>query len=117
LLGAATGVALLYDLRDEASEREADEVNLIELQRLHERDGVAGHPCDRVRRRAFGRTDTAVVERDDVALGRDAVDDPRVPVVHHGGPVVQGRPRVRRRVLQRGARQPPTSTIWVSAPL
>ena len=54
-----------------------------------EGDGVGGHLVDGVRHRSARCADAAVVERDHVSLGGDAVDDPRVPVIQDGGEVVQ----------------------------
>ncbi len=74
-------------LGDHAAHGEAEEVDLVETQRPDEGDGVLGHRLDGVRRRAGGRADAPVVERDDPVLRGDAVDDPRVPVVEDRGQV------------------------------
>src|SRR3954462_3691678 len=61
------------DLRDETAEREAQQVDLAETERAHERDGVLGHRLDCVRSRASGCTDAAIVEYDHMMLRRQAV--------------------------------------------
>jgi len=76
-------------LRDSPAEREAEEVDLVVAEGADEGDGVGGHLVDGVRHRSARRADAAVVERDHLSLGGDAVDDPRVPVVQDGGEVVQ----------------------------
>ena len=81
---------LLRDhLRDEAAQGKAEEVDLVESQCADERDGVLCHRLDRVRCLALGSADPAIVEGDHAVLGRDAVDDPGVPIVEVRGEVIQ----------------------------
>ena len=81
---------LLRDhLRDEAAEREAEEIDLIEPQRADEGDGVPRHRGNGRGRRPLRSADAAVVEGDHPVVGGDAVDDPRIPVVQDRTQVVQ----------------------------
>jgi hypothetical protein len=68
-------------LGDEAAEGEAEQTDLLQTERVEERDSVIGHLLGGVRSRARGAADAGVVESDHVALGREAVDQGRVPVV------------------------------------
>ena len=78
-----------YDLSDTATEREPEQVDLLEPQRADEGDGVAPHLIDLMWYRGAGRTDSAVVEGDHPVVSGDAVDDPWIPVVENCGQVVQ----------------------------
>src|SRR4030095_6802030 len=68
-------------LRNKASEREAEEVDLFQAQRSDEGDGILRHRRDRVRSRALRRADPSVVEGDHADPGCNAVDDSRIPSV------------------------------------
>ena len=76
-------------LGDAAAEGEADQVDALMAERADERCGVGGHLGHRVRDFPAASADPAVVEGDDVVAGGDPVDHARVPVVEHGGEVVQ----------------------------
>jgi hypothetical protein len=68
-------------LGDHAAEGEREDVDLVEAERPDERVGVVGHRLDAVGNLSRGGADAAVVERDDVMVLGDGVDDPWVPVV------------------------------------
>jgi hypothetical protein len=68
-------------LGDEAAEREAEEVDRVELEGLEERDGIARHLGDRARGGARRSGHSGVVERDDPPVARQRVDQSGVPVV------------------------------------
>jgi hypothetical protein len=76
-------------LRDEAAQREAEEIDLIEPQRADEGDGVARHGGNRRGRPPLRSTDAAVVEGDHPMMRGDAIDDTRIPVVQNRPEVVQ----------------------------
>ncbi len=85
-------------LGDHAAEGEGEDVDLVEAERADEGVGVVGHRLDAVGNLAGGGADAAVVERDDVVLLGDRVDDARVPVVQvrrevdeedHGDPALR----------------------------
>ena len=76
-------------LRNEAADREAEQVDLLELHRLDEGDRVVGHRLDRVRRRACRGADAGVVERDHAPFRGERVDQGRVPVVEVAAEVLQ----------------------------
>jgi hypothetical protein len=76
-------------LGDEASEGEAQEVDLSHPQGTDEDNGVFRHGVDGGRHPARSAADTAVVEDDDVSVCGDPVDDSGVPVVDGRGEVVQ----------------------------
>ena len=85
-------------LGDHAAEGEGEDVDLVEAERADEGVGVVGHRLDAVGNLAGGGADAAVVERDDVVLPGDRVDDARVPVVQvrrevdeedHGDPALR----------------------------
>jgi hypothetical protein len=76
-------------LGDEAAEGEAEQVRPRQADRIGE---GADLPCvlgDRVRGQAGGRTDADVVDEDDLALGRQGIDERRVPVVEVAAEVLQ----------------------------
>jgi hypothetical protein len=68
-------------LGDEATDREAEEVNWAELERIEERDGIARHLRDRAGRRARRPAHPSVVERHDSPIVRQRVDQGGIPVV------------------------------------
>ena len=72
-------------LGDEAADREAEHVNLLQSQRLDEGDGVGAHLLDRGRHLAGAAGNAGVVEQDHFARRREAVGHRRVPVVHRAG--------------------------------
>ena len=74
-------------LGDHAAEGEGEDVDHIEAERADEGVGVVGHRLDAIGNPAGRGADAAVVERDDVVLPGDRVDDARVPVVEGRGEV------------------------------
>ena len=86
-LADQTRVLLCHHLRDHPSERETEQVNLVEAESADERDGVIGHRLDRGRRGPSGCTDASIVEGDHPAPRGDTVDHSRVPVVEDRGQV------------------------------
>jgi hypothetical protein len=85
-------------LGDHAAEGEGEDVDRLEAERADEGVGVVGHRLDAVGNLSRGGADAAVVERDDVMVLGDGVDDPRVPVVQgcrkmdeedHGDPALR----------------------------
>src|SRR5918994_1086289 len=74
-------------LGDHAAEREGEDVDRVEAERLDEADSVVGHRLDAVGHGAGGGADATVVEGDHVVPLGDRVDDARVPVVQRGGEV------------------------------
>ena len=76
-------------LRDEAADREAEQVHPLEVQGLDERDGVVGHRFDRVRRLSGRRSDADVVERDHPSIRGEGIDESGVPVVEVAAEVLQ----------------------------
>jgi hypothetical protein len=59
-------------LRDEPADREPEQVDLGEAERVRERDHLAGTRRDRPTRLARGGPDAGVVDQDDLALRRQA---------------------------------------------
>ena len=76
-------------LRDEAADREAEQVHALETDRLDEGDRTVSHRLDRVRGRAARRGDSDIVERDYASLRGESVDHRRVPVVEVSAKVLQ----------------------------
>jgi hypothetical protein len=76
-------------LRDEAADREAEQIHPLEVHRLDERDRVVGHGFGGVRRRAGRGPDADVVERDHPSLRGEGVDEGGVPVVEVAAEVLQ----------------------------
>ena len=71
------------------AEGEPDQIHLRQSERSDERNRVVGHLVDVVRHYRSGGPNASVVERDDTVVRRDAVDHSWVPVVEHGGEVMQ----------------------------
>ena len=76
-------------LGDHAAERVAQQVDRCESEGLHERHRICGHGLDGVWGGAAGASDAPEVDQDDAALGGEAVDHGRVPVVEDPGEMVQ----------------------------
>src|ERR1700719_1439270 len=69
-------------LHDQAADREAKYVNLLQAQRLDEGDGVGGHLLERRRDLAGAAGDARVVEQDHLTVASEAMRHHRVPVIH-----------------------------------
>jgi hypothetical protein len=78
-----TRLLLRDDLRDEAAEREAQQIDFAKAQSADERDGIPSHLFDRLGGRTSGSADSTIVERNDVVPRRQAIDDPRIPIVQY----------------------------------
>ncbi len=65
-LADQAGVLVDQRLGDETAEREREDVDPVEAERLDEGEGVVGHRLDAVGHLAAGAADAAVVEGDDV---------------------------------------------------
>jgi hypothetical protein len=76
-------------LRDEAADRESEQIDSLKIHRLEKGDGAVGHRFDRVRRGAGGRADADVVERDHTSVRSERVDESGVPVVEVAAEVLQ----------------------------
>lgn len=89
--GAADEIGCVEEdlLRDEAAEREANQVGRLQSQRPDRGDRVGGHFGHTERCRAAGITDTAVVERIDRPNRRQTLDDPGIEIVEVGAPVIE----------------------------
>jgi hypothetical protein len=72
-------------LGDEAADREAEHINLLQSQRLDEGDGVGAHRLERGRHLARAVGNACVVEQDHFPRRREAVGHRRIPVVHRAG--------------------------------
>jgi hypothetical protein len=73
------------DLRDEAAQGEAKEIDLLEAQRTDKGHSVPRHRFNGVRCRAFRRADSSVVEDDNPVFRSNAIDDPVIPPVQFRG--------------------------------
>ena len=76
-------------LRDEAAEREAEQIDPLKVHCLEEGDGAVGHGFDRVRRPTGRGADADVVERDHASIRGERFDESRVPVVEVATEVLQ----------------------------
>jgi hypothetical protein len=72
-------------LGDEAADREAEHVDLLESERRDEGDGLAAHRLERGRYLTRAARNASVVEQDHLPRRRQAVGHQRVPVVHGAG--------------------------------
>jgi hypothetical protein len=75
--------------RDEAADREAEQVDPLKVHRLDEGDRIVGHCFDRAGRRAGRCRHPGVIERDDPSSRGERVDKRRVPVVEAAAEVLQ----------------------------
>src|ERR1700676_5311738 len=69
-------------LHDQAPDREAKYVNLLQAQRLNEGDGVSSHPLERRRDLAGAAGDARVVEQDHLPVASQAIRHRWVPIIH-----------------------------------
>ena len=85
-------------LGDMAAEREPEEVDPLQAERIDEGDRIPCHIRDVLWNRAGRATDAAVVQEDDLAVPREAVDEQRVPAVEVAAEVLQHHQRQRVRL-------------------
>jgi hypothetical protein len=97
------GPAQRHVLGEEGSQRESQDVDLRQVQRVDEGDGVLRHLRDRAGRGTAHATDAGVVEGDDPSVGGQRVHQHRVAVVEVSSEVHQQHQRRRRRQV-RGTR-------------
>ncbi len=76
-------------LGDCTAEGEPDQVDGAMAEGANERSRILAHLFEVCRYRGVGCSYASVVERDDVVILGDSVDDARIPVVEDGGEVVQ----------------------------
>src|SRR5712675_2823130 len=69
-------------LHDQAADREAKQVNLLQAQRLDKGDGVSAHLLERRRDLAGAAGDARVVEQDHFTVASEAIRHRRVPIIH-----------------------------------
>ena len=69
------GVFRCDDLGHESAHREPEQINLLEPERLNERDCVVGHLGDRTRGRSLRCADASVIEGNHSVLGGEAIHD------------------------------------------
>ena len=69
-------------LHDQAADREAKEVNLLQAQCLDEGDGVSAHLFERRRDLAGAAGDARVVEQDHLPVASQAIRHRWVPIIH-----------------------------------
>jgi hypothetical protein len=76
-------------LRDEAADREAEQIHPLEAHRLDTGDRIVGHRFDGVRRRAGRGGDADVVERNYASIRSERVHQGGIPVVEVPAEVLQ----------------------------
>jgi hypothetical protein len=76
-------------LRYVAANREAEDINLRESQRTHERDGVIRHCFDRVRRVPSRSRHASVVKHHHWSVLSESIRDSRIPMVHPPAKVLE----------------------------
>src|SRR3954470_16385024 len=81
-----------------ATERESEEVDPLQVERIDEGDRIPGHVGDVLRNGACGAGSPAVVDQDALAVPGQAVDEQRVPVVEVAAEVLQHHQRQRIRL-------------------
>src|ERR1700720_901863 len=69
-------------LRDHAADREAKYVNLLQVQRLDEGDGVSAHLLERRRDLAGTAGDARVVEQNHLPVASQAIRHRWIPIIH-----------------------------------
>ena len=85
-------------LSDMAAEREPEEVDPLQAECIDEGDRIAGHLGDVLRNDACRAAHPAVVDEDDLAVARQAIDEERVPAVEVAAEVLQHHERQRIRL-------------------
>jgi hypothetical protein len=83
-----TRLLLRDDLRDETAEREAQQIDFGETESAYERDGIPSH-LDRFGGRPSGSADPTIVERNNVVLRCQAIQDPRILIVQYRRQMVE----------------------------
>src|SRR5216683_1454314 len=78
-----TRLLLRDDLGDETAEREAQQIDFAKTESAYERDGIPSHLLDRFGGRTSGSADPTIVERNNVVLRREAIHDPRIPILQY----------------------------------
>jgi hypothetical protein len=86
-------------LRDVAAEREAEDVDFLQTERVDEGERVASHVGHVVGNNSRRAADAAVVEQDDFATLCEPVDQRRVPAVQVAAEVLEADERRRVRLL------------------
>src|SRR4051812_48549967 len=81
-----------------ATERESEEVDSLQAERIDEGDRIPGHVGDVLWNGARRAGNPAVVDQDDLAVPRQAIDEQRVPVVEVAAEVLQHHERQRIRL-------------------
>ena len=76
-------------LRDVAAEREAEDVDFLQAERVDEGERVASHVGHVVGNDSGRAADAAVVEQDDFAILGEPVDQRRVPAVEVAAEVLE----------------------------
>src|SRR6202171_4158791 len=75
-------------LGDEAADREAEDINLLESQRLDEGDGVSTHLLERGRHLPARAGNARIVEQNHLSRRREAFGHRRIPIVDRPGEVL-----------------------------
>src|SRR5258705_13776942 len=78
-----TSLLLRDDLSDETAEREAEQIDFAETKSAYERDCILSHLLDRFGGKTSGSAAPTIVERNNVVLRRQAIHDPRIPIVQY----------------------------------
>jgi hypothetical protein len=76
-------------LPDEAADRETEQIDSLQAERVDEGDRVAGHRLDGAWRPAGRGADANVVERNHASIRRECVGERGVPVVEVAAEVLQ----------------------------
>ena len=76
-------------LRDEAADREPQQIDLVEFEGVDERDHPPGRRRDRGERVAGRRANTGVVDEDHLALGGQGIGQGGIPVVEVAAEVLK----------------------------
>src|SRR5467141_3554006 len=84
-----TRLLLRDDLRDETAEREAQQIDFAKTESAYESDGNPSHLLDRFGGRTSGSADPTIVEHNNVVLRRQAIHDPRIPIVQYRRQMVE----------------------------
>src|SRR3546814_13157838 len=80
-------------LRDEAADREAEHIDLIEVQRLDEGRAAVGHAIDGRRILARRTGDAGIIEQDHGAALGQAIGDEGIPVIEPAAKMLEEKKR------------------------